>query len=239
MQKIVSIVVPCYNEEKNISPLVNRFREARKKIVADLELILVNNGSTDRTGERIETYARRYRWITRVTVLENKGYGYGISMGLKAAKGDWLGWIHADLQTDPVIFRIMLKAAQTEQGGFLYKGQRKKRPLLDSLFTIDMGLFESFYLGTYLNDINGQPTLMTRDVYQKLKFVNAPHDFSLDLYVYYMAKKRGIVIKRFEAVQYKRKFGKSKWNSGGLSRARLIKRVVTYSKKMKSDYKNG
>ena len=90
-----------------------------------------------------------------------------------------------------------------------------------------MGLYESIILRTFLWDINAQPTLISRKFYQSLS--DAPMDFSLDLFVYYMAKRERVYLKKFPAEQKKRMYGESSWNTGMGARIRLIRRVMKYS----------
>ncbi len=227
--KKISIIVPCFNEEKNIEQLVKRFLTIRRKY--NIELVLVDNGSNDRTKEEISRFAVRYHFIKLVSVDINEGYGYGILRGLQEASGDYLGWIHADLQSNPFIFCKMIDKAILEKVPFLYKGLRKKRPIFDTLFTIGMSLYESIILHNFFWDINAQPTLLSRDFYNSWN--NAPYDFSLDLYVYYLAKVSGIKIQRFKSVHYHRLHGTSTWNTGMIARMKLIKRVISYSRNLK------
>lgn len=95
----LSIVVPCYNEEENIPPVLERFRRAIGP--RDAEVLLVDNGSTDGSAGLLEKLLPDYPFARTVRVPVNQGYGYGILRGLKDAKGDFIGWTHADLQTDP------------------------------------------------------------------------------------------------------------------------------------------
>ena len=101
----LSVVVPCYNEEKNIPLIFARFSEAlhRYKDPKTVEIILVNNGSHDRTSECItsEIANSGLTNFRMVTVPVNQGYGFGIVSGLKEASGETLAWTHADMQTDP------------------------------------------------------------------------------------------------------------------------------------------
>ena len=227
-----SIIIPCFNEEKNIIKLVERFKTIALSNMVDLELVLVDNGSKDGTIDEIMKVADQNKFVKPVKVEVNQGYGFGILSGLKEANGDWLGWMHADLQSDPEIFIEMFRSAINEDGDFLYKGKRKNRPIVDTLFTIGMSCFETIYLGTRLWDINAQPTLLSKKYYQT--WTNPPYDFSLDLFTYYMAKKQNIRIKRFESVQRVRENGVSSWNTGMKARIKLVKRVLAYSKEMKN-----
>ena len=94
-----SIVVPCYNEEKNIPLLVERFAKAIKR--DDVQVVLVDNGSRDDSAKIMKQRQKKHTFIKIVTVKVNQGYGFGIISGLKEADGDYIGRTHADLQTDP------------------------------------------------------------------------------------------------------------------------------------------
>lgn len=235
-----SIVVPCYNEEKNIHKLVKRFEAIADGFISEgFELVLVNNGSSDGTYTAINQECKSHSFITKVNVLENQGYGYGIIQGLKACKGEWLGWIHADLQIPPeafLEFREKIDGDKDKAQNTYFKGRRSNRPLSDVFFTACMGIFESLYLKQKLWDINAQPTLIHRSFYEKIK--NPPYDFSLDLYVYYLAKKFKMDVIRVSVVQQQRKEGISSWNDGKLrARINFINRTLTFSKELKKGIK--
>ena len=95
----LSIVLPCYNEEKNIPLILDKFNNCIK--TTDIELILVNNGSTDCSDNVLETLLPKYSFAKSVKVEVNEGYGYGITQGLISAKGEFICYTHADMQTDP------------------------------------------------------------------------------------------------------------------------------------------
>ena len=99
-----SVVVPCYNEEKNLDRLMERFDPIQKKLFSmnkELELILVENGSSDNSHDKIETIEQNHTYVKEVRVKVNQGYGYGILQGLAVCTGEFLFWIHADLQLPP------------------------------------------------------------------------------------------------------------------------------------------
>ena len=91
-----SIIVPCYNEEKNIPLILEKFNNVIKN--EEIEVILVNNGSTDNSAKIFENLLPKFSFARTVLVPVNQGYGYGILQGLKE---DFLGWTDADMQTDP------------------------------------------------------------------------------------------------------------------------------------------
>lgn len=229
--KKLSIVVPCYNESKNIPLILKRFAEVVKR--DDIEVLLVNNGSNDDSKNVIKKLIPDYKFAKIVNVKVNQGYGFGILSGLKEAKGEFIGWTHADMQTDPydsIKALEIIEQSQTPQNVYA-KGLRKKRPLFDSFFTVGMSIFETLYLQTKVWDINAQPNIFPRTFFEKWK--NPPHDFSLDLYALYTAKKAGLEIKRFNVFFPERIHGESSWNTGLAAKWKFIKRTIDFSRKLK------
>lgn len=225
----LSIVVPCYNEKENLPLLLERFNEVIKG--RDMEVILVDNGSTDGSADVLRELLPRYAFARIVTVEVNQGYGYGILQGLKECRGEYIGWTHADMQTDPGDIVRALELIEKEKGLVFVKGNRKGRPLFDVFFTVGMSVFESCYLHEKLYDINAQPNIFPRIFYDEWQ--EPPYDFSLDLYALYMAKKKGLKVLRFPVGFPERVHGTSKWNTGLASKWKFIKRTVEFSVKLK------
>src|SRR3989338_8466712 len=96
---VLSTIVPCYNEAANIPLILERFKQGIGK--NEIEVILVNNGSTDDSKTVLTKMLPQYPFARSIDVAVNQGYGYGILSGLRQARGEFLGWTHADLQTDP------------------------------------------------------------------------------------------------------------------------------------------
>lgn len=232
---LFSLIVPCYNEAKNIPLIVEKLDQAFER--QDIEVILVNNGSTDESARVMEEFSQNRDWLRVVTVETNQGYGFGILSGLKAGKGKFLGWTHADMQTDPSDpFKALklLEDAKNPAKTYL-KGLRKGRPFSDQLFTVGMSLFETLYMGCNLWDINAQPNVFPRTLLNDMQ--DPPHDFSLDLYFLFTARKLGYEIKRFEVLFPPRIHGVSSWNTGLGSKWKFIKRTIDFSLKLKKRLK--
>lgn len=223
----LSIVVACHNERDNIAPLLQRFDEAHKRL--PFELIIVNDGSTDDTGEVVSSELKKpqYQFARLITYPKNKGYGGAIMTGLRAAKADLLAWTHADLQTDPLDCVKAYEAfSQSPLENKIVKGRRINRPLGPTLFTFLMSFIATTVFGRVLFDINAQPKLFGRDFYNKLS--DPPTDFSLDLYLLVMAKKLGYSILTVPVRFGKRLHGESKWATTFSSRIKTIRRTVKY-----------
>jgi hypothetical protein len=90
-----------------------------------------------------------------------------------------------------------------------------------------MALFESILMQTKMWDINAQPTLFHKSFFNS--WVEPPHDFSLDLFAYFMAKKKGLVISRFPVLFSDRVHGVSSWNISWPNKYKFIKRTLQYS----------
>lgn len=228
----LSIVVPCYNEEENIPLILERFGEVIER--EDIEVILVNNGSTDNSAQVLAGLLPKYPFARTVLVEVNQGYGYGILQGLKVCQGEYIGWTHADMQTDPADIIRALEIIERERGLVFVKGNRKGRPLFDVFFTAGMSFFETCYLHKKLYDINAQPNIFPKVFYDGWE--EPPYDFSLDLYALYMARKKGLKVIRFPVLFPERIHGESKWNTGLKSKWKFIKRTIDFSVKLKRSF---
>lgn len=230
----LSIIVPCYNESKNIPLILDKFASVIKR--DDVEVLLVNNGSQDNSQDILDDILPKYSFARVVKVNENQGYGLGITSGLNEAKGDFIGYTHADMQTDPAdsLKALEIIEKQLNPKNCYVKGDRKRRPLFDQFFTTGMSFFETLYLGTKLWDINAQPNIFHRTFFENIKH-SCPKDFSLDLYFLYMAKKQGLSLIRFDVVFPERIHGESSWNNGLASKWKFIKRTFDFSLKLKKE----
>lgn len=230
----LSIIVPCYNESKNIPLILEKFASVIKR--NDVEVVLVDNGSTDTSEQVFSDYIPKYSFARVVKVEINQGYGFGITIGLHAAKGKFIGYTHADMQTDPadVLKALTIIQKQNNPQKSYIKGDRKGRHFFDQFFTMGMSVFETIYLGKKLWDINAQPNIFHRRFFDSIKD-NCPKDFSLDLYFLYTAQKQGLDVIRFDVLFPNRIHGESTWNTGLASKWKFIKRTIDFSIKIKRE----
>lgn len=223
----LSLVIPCYNEAPNLAGLIARCEEAFRG--EDAEVLLVDNGSTDDSPAILRERLACAEKLRSVRVEANQGYGFGILAGLRAARGEVLAWTHADLQTDPADavkgMALFRRAAEPER--LFAKGRRRGRPLSDAFFTVGMSVFESALLREKLWDINAQPTMFPASFFKS--WIAPPHDFSLDLYAYYLARRRGLAVERFPVDFKRRAHGTSHWNADWPAKWKFIQRTVKFS----------
>ena len=226
-----SLVIPCYNEAANLPLLLDRC--ARLATCPDVDVILVDNGSTDATPDTLATLLPRHPNCRSIRVPVNRGYGHGILEGLRVVETDLLGWTHADLQTDPLDVLAGLDLFDEHGSDILVKGKRHGRPIADRIFTAGMSLFETVLLGHLMQDINAQPTMCSRSFFET--WAHPPNDFSLDLFAYYMAAHRGLAVRRFPVRFGERAHGTSHWNVNFAQKRKFIWRTLDYSVKLKRE----
>jgi len=226
-----SLIIPCYNEAANLPLLLERCKALAAK--PEVEVILVDNGSTDDTSLVLLNLLPSYSGCRTVRVEKNQGYGFGIISGLKTAKGEILGWTHADMQADPQDTLRGLELFDRYGLDIFVKGRRYGRPLADVVFTLGMSAFETLLLRKLLWDINAQPTMFTRRFFET--WIATPDDFSLDLYAYYQAQTQGLKVHRFPVRFGERAYGISHWNVNWAAKWKFIRRTVDFSLQLKKN----
>ena len=225
----LSVIIPCYNEAANLPLLLDRCSTLGEN--SNIEVILVDNGSSDNSAEVLEKLLPSYPHCRTIRVPVNQGYGFGILSGLKAAQGDVLAWTHADMQTDPKDMLRGLAFFQLHSNHIYVKGRRIKRPIADVFFTIGMSVFETCLLQTRLWDINAQPNMFSREFFESWQ--NAPHDFSLDLFAYFTARNQGLPVYRLPVKFGERAHGISHWNVNWAAKMKFIRRTIDFSFELK------
>lgn len=226
---MISIIIPCYNEQNNIKHLFFKAITV-SQILKDAEFIFVNNGSSDDT--LTELYSNKSTCkninIKIVNIQTNLGYGNGILKGILEASHAVIAWTHADLQTDLEDIVIGYNLYLSENNNLcVVKGNRINRPFFDIIFTKSMEFFVFIFTNIYLHDINAQPKIFSKEFFTTIYNDKIPLDFSFDLYFLYHAKKIGY-IKSFNVNFNKREFDTSKGGGTLYGKYILTKRTFKY-----------
>ena len=224
----LSIIIPCYNEEKNLINLVKEIKIIKKvNPELNLEFILVNDGSTDQTSSILLNLNRNGIYKV-VDLKQNMGYGGSIQEGLKSSSGHTLSWTHSDLQCDlnDVIKLYKLHKKKFLDEKIIVKGKRVKRNIFDIFFSNSMAILTSIIFQKKFYEINAQPKIFSRKLFNE--FENVPRDFSLDLYLLYIAKKKFYKIIEHPVVYKKRIAGVSKGGDSFLGKIKLTLRTLRY-----------
>lgn len=106
---LISVVIPCYNEQENIDSLFLRLNEVRVRVALPFEFIFVNDGSTDATLKKLENLAAIHTFVKVVDLSRNFGHQLAITAGIEHAQGEAVVIIDADLQDPPELIAELLK----------------------------------------------------------------------------------------------------------------------------------
>ena len=126
-KKLFSVVVPLYNEEDVIDESYRRLKKSLDSIeYVDHEIIFVNDGSRDKTVELVKEICDKDKKVKLISFSRNFGQQMAVTAGLDFAKGDYIGFIDADLQDPPEMLAEMLNKIANEGYNVAY-GTRPKR----------------------------------------------------------------------------------------------------------------
>ena len=122
----LSVVTPCYNEESSLDELYRRVSAACQEVVgSDYEIVLVNDGSRDRTWLRMMLLAENDPRVTAVNLSRNHGHQLALTAGLSVCRGERILILDADLQDPPELLAPMM--ARMDAGADVVYGQRVNR----------------------------------------------------------------------------------------------------------------
>ena len=122
---VISVVIPCYNEEGNIPLMYERLTKALASLNSAYECVFVNNGSYDGTAEILQSLAERDTHVTVVTLSRNFGAQGAYTAGLAQTSGDCVICIDGDIQDPPELIPAFLE--KWAQGYDVVYGVRTRR----------------------------------------------------------------------------------------------------------------
>ena len=123
---LLSIIIPCYNEEAVIAETYKRLTEVMQNLPHSYELIFINDGSRDLTLSILQEFATKDSTVKVLNFSRNFGHQCAVTAGLNNCAGDVAVIIDSDLQDPPEVIVDMLDIMQKEQANVVY-GVRKKR----------------------------------------------------------------------------------------------------------------
>lgn len=206
----LSLVVPCYNEQESVQRFFDVTAETFNGVVGDYEIVFVNDGSKDKTGEKLrKIYNENPHKVQVLTLSRNFGKESAIYAGLSKAKGDLVCIIDADLQQHPKVVVEMLKTmAENDETDCVaaFQENRKESKLM-------AGVKSAFYkIINKIADVdfvNGASDfrLMKRSMVDAILDMSEYHRFSKGIFSWV-----GFNTKYIPYTVEEREFGESKWN---------------------------
>lgn len=110
---MISIIVPCFNEQEVIPIFFNELEKTRKKLNTDFEYIFIDDGSTDRTLDVIRSLSKEKNYVRFISFSRNFGKESALYAGLKASNGSLVTVMDADLQDPPELLPQMIELIET------------------------------------------------------------------------------------------------------------------------------
>lgn len=149
MSTYFSLIIPCYNEEEVITKAYNQITEDLKILNENYELIFVNDGSKDDTWNILKSFASNDKRVKLISLSRNFGQEAALRAGLENARGEYIGFIDADLQDPPSLLPEMIQ--KLKDGADVCYGQRTHRNGETKLKLITSDLYYRVF--NYLSDI--------------------------------------------------------------------------------------
>ena len=165
----LSIILPAYNEEANIEKTVMSISSLIKDLpIEDYEIIVVNDGSKDKTGFVVKDMASRIPNLKLVEHFPNKGYGGALRAGFANSTKDWVFFMDSDGQFD--FSEIKLLIEQKEKGADIVVGYRAKRSdnFMRKLNAFGWGVIIRILFGYLARDIDCAFKLFKREILNKI-----------------------------------------------------------------------
>ncbi|MBI4846201.1 MAG: glycosyltransferase family 2 protein [Candidatus Omnitrophica bacterium] len=207
----LSVILPVYNEEKNLPIIFQKLKEVLEQLEIDWEVIFVNDGSNDASGKELEKILQDDNKVKVVNLARNYGQTQALAAGIDNAKGEIIVTIDADLQNDPQDIPRLIK--KLDEGYDLVSGWRFDRQddlLLKKIPSFIANRISRAITKIDLHDLGCSLKAYRREVFDSIEFHGEIHRF---LPIWAMIN--GAKISEIKVKHYKRKFGKSKY---GLSR---------------------
>ncbi len=174
----LSVVVPVYNEEESVALLCEKLHAAVSGLGISYEIVLVDDGSHDRTWELLKELSHKYPCLRLIQFRRNFGQTAAMSAGFRESKGEIVVTLDADLQNDPADIPKLLELMK--QGNDVVSGWRKDRkdPFINRrLPSILANALISKITGVHLHDYGCTLKAYRREVMQNVHLYGEMHRF--------------------------------------------------------------
>ncbi len=199
----LSIVVPICNEENNIEILDKEIKETTSKITSDVEIIYINDGSTDNSLEKLNSLKN----ITIINLNRNYGQSAALDAGFRAATGDYIVSLDGDGQDDPANILKLLEKLQTEDLDVVAGWRRdRKDSRLIRILTYIGKTFRKILVHDVVHDSGCTLRIYKKEAIDVLSIAGEMHRYVLAILSW-----KGFKIGEIEVNHRPRIYGKSKY----------------------------
>ena len=206
MKYDLSLTIPFYNEEDCAKEVIEELVRVLESNSTNYELILVDNGSSDKTLEILQSLSNERLKILKLS--PNRGFGGGILEGLKASNAKYLGFTCGDGEVSSEdtykVYNRLIKGNSE-----ICKAIRTSRTdnFLKMIYSKSYNVLVKLFFNLRIKDINGYPLIMKKTVYESLSLKE--RDWLFNLEILYQAKKQNLNVEEIIIKHRRRVSGKS------------------------------
>lgn len=205
----LSVFFPTYNEEGNIKDTVSKAVDVLKKRFKNWEIIVVNDGSLDRTAQIVDQLRNDNPRIKVITHKQNKGYGASLQSGFYNSKYDWIAFTDSDGQFDLSEIDNFSKKQEETNADLVIGYYKKRRVSKFKIITSKMWELSVMVLfGLKVHDIDCGFKLMRKDVIKKIPRLESERGAFISSEFLIKARKAGFKIVEVAVTHYPRTQGK-------------------------------
>lgn len=164
----LTITFPCYNEEANVERVTLASLAVGRRIADDLEVVIVNDGSRDRTGEIADRLAAEHPEVRVAHNSPNRGYGGALARGFREATKDWVFYTDGDGQFDLNELPRLLPLLEQYDIVSCYR-EKRQDPFMRKLNAFAWGTLVRMLFGLRLRDIDGAFKIYPRVLFDQIE----------------------------------------------------------------------
>jgi glycosyltransferase involved in cell wall biosynthesis len=227
----LSVFLPCYNEQDNIERVVKSALDVLTALKIDFEIIIVNDGSKDKTGEIADRIAAENKHIKVVHHRTNRGYGAALQSGFKAASKEFVFYTDGDGQFDIEELPLLFKYAPDYDIVTGYRINRQDN-LIRKINAFCWTTMVNLLFGMKIKDIDCAFKFYKRSIFDDIKIKSTGALINTEIFA--RAKRKGYKIFQFGVHHYPRTAGKQ---TGAKLKVilRAFKELFVLYKQIKSD----
>jgi glycosyltransferase involved in cell wall biosynthesis len=204
----LSVFFPTYNEEKEIKNTVTKAKKVLEKVAKKWEIIIVNDGSKDKTGEIAKGLASKDRRIKVITHNPNRGYGAAFKSGLYTSKYAWIAFTDADGQFDfSEITHFIETQRETNADCVIGYYRRRQVPFYRKINTYLWQVIVWMLFGLNVRDIDCGFKLIGKHVVDAIPKLESERGAFISSEFLINAKKKGFTILEIPVTHYPRTTG--------------------------------
>jgi len=205
--KELSVFFPAYNEEANLENTVEKAIPVLEDVAEKYELIIVDDGSKDKTGEVAKRLAEKYSFIQVITHNPNQGYGAALRSGFYNSRLEWIVTVDSDGQFD---FSEVDKLIERSKKADVVVGYRLNRQdsMIRKIFGWGWTLLANLLLGIKVRDVDCAFKLVNRKVIEGIPKLQSQRGGMISPELLGKARKAGFKVAEVGVHHYSRKEGK-------------------------------